>query len=454
MNSDIILLAASFVDASNIKEIVRIVAALGLLFGCISIATVHREQKLLDEWHGHESKQKSAGMDFKQWLKLWMESHKDRSRTHLYRRIECILSALAGKGGNKTLPSLRDLHDLTMQTEMSRLSPLALRVIVSCLLIIGIIGTLVGVHESIGHVTTRLDALKPALEPSMWAVGATVLLLFVRGRYVGMVDNFLSSLDTLTLNKLYVELQPPSDLKGSTSTLANKIDSFAASAKTISEATGNINDASKKMTEVAETLGKCSEQLRTLLSNSSRMLGELGGLNRQQGDLCRRVGELINDAEANRSWLEEKKRVVAGTVKSWSKMTKDVEKTVVIFDSIQRMSELLPLALEHIQNQGGLLEQLEQARGDSQTQLGKLGELHGALNENVASAGNQITLASQAYTDVDESIKGIIADKEGIRKLLEDLRLSIKTDTESISTASADCATAVNQLRAATKNNR
>lgn len=465
MNSDSILWVSSLLDTAHIKMVVIVVAVIGVLTGLRSMLTIRREAQLLDQWKRDEKgreqkeinergKQENPDSDFEVWLRNWMASKKGKSKTHLYRRLQCILSSLEGKGGDKSLPSLRDLHDLTMQTEMSRLCPLVLRVIVSSLLIIGIIGTLVGVHNSIDQVTTKLDALQPALEPSIWAVGATVFLLFVRGIYVGMMDKFLAGLDTLTLNKLYVELQPASDLKGSISTLASKINAFTQSATILNQATGNICRSSEEMESAAKTLGNCGVQFSSLMQQTEMMLTELNALNEEQKTLGSRMDTLWDAVNGDHQWLDAQKKQLGAAVQSWCKMTGDVAETVKIFDCIRKVSEHLPLALEHMQNQASLLETLRQYGESSQHEVARLEEMHRQLNERVGDAKEQVVQARALHAEVDEHIKRIIADKDGIHDKLSRVSSQIHKDISDIRVSAADCAAAVEQLRAATTNSK
>ena len=465
MNSDAILLITSLLDTAHIKILVIAVAVIGMLAGLFSIMTISGEAQLLDKWKRDENKRARKGdhatgktdervADFEVWLRNWMAGKRGKSKTHLYRRLKCILSSLEGKGGDKSLPSLRDLHDLTMQTEMSRLCPLVLRVIVSSLLIIGIIGTLVGVHNSIDQVTTKLDALQPALEPSMWAVGATVLLLFVRGIYVGMMDKFLAGLDTLTLNKLYVELQPASDLKGSISTLASKINAFTQNAAILNEATGHICRSSEEMEAAAKTLGHCGTRFSFLIQQTESMLTELKELNGEQKALDSRMNTLLDAVDSDHQWLDAQKTQLGTAVQSWCRMTGDVAETVKIFSCIKEVSEHLPLALEHMQYQESLLETLRQCGESSQNGVLQLDEMHRQLNARVDEAQEQVVQAKALHAEVDEHIRNIIADRNGIHDELSKVSSQIRKDTSDIRISAADCAAAVEKLRAATTNDR
>lgn len=116
---------------------------------------------------------------------------------HLLTRLRAM--GVADGQDTHTFTSLKDMHELTQQSELSRTCSSGLNTIVSFLLILGILGTLSGIHGVIRDGVKDIQELAPALEPSQWAVGGTVILLILRGIYLSMVDRYLYRLDTLTI---------------------------------------------------------------------------------------------------------------------------------------------------------------------------------------------------------------------------------------------------------------
>ena len=446
MNGDDLLNALMLLDASDIKLVVQLVGLIGLLAGLLAMARLSRESGLLDLWIKDEAARVPKA-SFRKWVSEWVSAHQKASSSHLIKRLNCLLAALGNKGGNRTLPSLRDLHDLTMQEEMSRVAPLILRIVVSSLLIIGIIGTLVGVHNSIGLVTTKLDALQPALEPSMWAVGGTVLLLFIRGSYVGRMDKFLARLDTLTLNKLYVELQPASDLKGSISTLSAKIDNFTESSKVLGEAAGNIDLASHELKKAVDSLGNCGEHLGSLMDDTESMLKVLKDLNAQQQQICTQAESLFNATSDQQAWFAARKSKVDEALTSWGKMTQKISKTVEAFESIGKMSEYLPLALEHMKYQENILTTLTSYGANAKEEFEKLETLRQEMSQSASEAEAQVVSSRSLYADVAANIRQIVADKKSVREQLSALGSQISNDAEKVRSLTNRVVTSMERLR-------
>lgn len=105
----------------------------------------------------------------------------------------------------QTLPSLRDLHDITLHDELSQTDSSWVNIIISILLILGILGTLMGVHDVLamrGGITEGINELSPALQPSALAVLNTVLLLILRAIYLAKMHTYVRHLDELTLHVL------------------------------------------------------------------------------------------------------------------------------------------------------------------------------------------------------------------------------------------------------------
>lgn len=141
-------------------------------------------------------------------FELWGVSTAPR---HLYNRLRALGiegESAESQSGAQEVSGLQDLHELTLQTELSRPSSTGMNTVISFLLILGILGTLTGVHGVIKAGVKDVQTLAPALEPSQWAVGFTVLLLILRGIYLRMVDRYIYRLDKLTMECLRPALSP------------------------------------------------------------------------------------------------------------------------------------------------------------------------------------------------------------------------------------------------------
>ena len=118
-------------------------------------------------------------------------------------RLKAILRATYPTGSSEVgcLPTLSDLRELSYTAERKSDMSWQLGVATSTLLISGILGTLVGVHDAIPISSAErmeLAEILPALYPSAIAVFSTVLLLILRGWYRHGVERYIGRLDRHT----------------------------------------------------------------------------------------------------------------------------------------------------------------------------------------------------------------------------------------------------------------
>lgn len=149
-------------------------------------------------------------------------------------RLETISNAVDAQS-TKLMPSLHDLHSLSEQDEMSRRSSCWLRTITSFLLIMGILGTLTGVHRVLEHGNPNIPELGRALQPSMYAVFFTIILMWLRGWYVAKLDGYLEKLDLFTMTKLMPFLQPVTDVRATTMALSQDLDELKKKEKELTD---------------------------------------------------------------------------------------------------------------------------------------------------------------------------------------------------------------------------
>lgn len=98
-----------------------------------------------------------------------------------------------------SLPSAGDLREMTLQSELSGIAPSSLNTIVSFLLILGIFGTMSGVHDVLQDLgLDDIQNMKPALRPSVVAIIFTVVLIMLRALYAALLDHYLIQLDEWT----------------------------------------------------------------------------------------------------------------------------------------------------------------------------------------------------------------------------------------------------------------
>lgn len=157
----------------------------------------------------------------------WLESEqkaqkkeKDKqsfqTQQHFFERVRALVDTqnqAAHVQVDIDLPGIGDLGSLTDMAEQRSASVVGLNVTISFLLILGILGTLFGIHEcmSDGDSLKDISELSTALWASICAVAITVALMMAKGVYQTKRIRYTSALNRFTLLHLIPHLQRDSE---------------------------------------------------------------------------------------------------------------------------------------------------------------------------------------------------------------------------------------------------
>lgn len=139
---------------------------------------------------------------------------------HLLTRLTAMGVGRKAAEAESRKADLQDARELTLQSELSRPCSAAMNTIVAFLLILGILGTLAGVHQVIQDGIQDIGRLEPALRPSQWAVGGTCLLLLLRGIYLLCVNRYVTRLDSVSMTSIH---PPKQDTKSNWKAILNSL---------------------------------------------------------------------------------------------------------------------------------------------------------------------------------------------------------------------------------------
>lgn len=276
MNMLMYLQICNVVEAPGVTEIIKIVVwgtfIVGMLCWVLARKSINEEQAA-QNWV--EEKLTNEVLTT-QLLKSLILEREDKSeipnleQSLVYSRLNEIYRVLHrdheesdGESEKRvTPPQLQDLHRMTLQEMQSRKAPTCLRITASVLLIIGICGTLWGVHACIGNhqgASSQLAALGTALEPSKYAVAFTVLLYVLQSYYLMRLERFICYLDRLTMTKFLPDLQPASGFAQTMNKVAEQVKHFGAlvsSFDAIQDAVKEMQGTASKFTQIAEGYDK------------------------------------------------------------------------------------------------------------------------------------------------------------------------------------------------------
>lgn len=127
-----------------------------------------------------------------------------------------IVSAGQAQGENvchkiQKLPSLAELSEYSFQAARTTFAMRCVMITFSSMLILGILGTLCGVHASVdAGIDNDIRVLTPAFIPSATAALMTIVLMILRGSYRRILVKLVTQIDLYTLNTLIPCLQPDS----------------------------------------------------------------------------------------------------------------------------------------------------------------------------------------------------------------------------------------------------
>lgn len=189
-------------------------------------------------------------------------------------RLYAILQSISDRNLVRKTPELSDLHELTMQRERGGKSIATFRALAPCILVLGILGTLLGVHNRIADVSTEgITALTEALIPGALAAFFTISVVWSRGGYNRKLSEFISDFDEYTLVTLLNFFQPKAQSETDFENLKQNLQ--------------KVCDSRERMECILKGIGRfravfcrteqaCAELLKKTQDNMSKMAESLG----------------------------------------------------------------------------------------------------------------------------------------------------------------------------------
>lgn len=183
-------------------------------------------------------------------------------------RFAVILKSVCRENGK--LPSLSDLRFLTYAAESARPSVWRLRVAISVLLIVGILGTLVGIHGAIssgiesGARAFPIEKLQPALLPSALAVLSTIILIILRGFYQRRVERYIGRLDRHTISCYFSVLRPPAKVSVQLREITGNVENFSTGLKNVLGSLSQIKNVPEQFSKQCEVVDAVRERINDI----------------------------------------------------------------------------------------------------------------------------------------------------------------------------------------------
>ncbi len=434
-------------------------ASIGIISFRVALHGVNREAgKLTPRLHreilGDNEERHARRKALEEWLKKEQgnsEEVKGEVRVgqgrHLLLRMKTIFESI-NRTEAQMVPSLHDLHTLTLQDEMSRYSSMLLRTITSFLLIVGICGTLLGVHDVVGGIEQLSPgSLRPALEPSMLAVGCTVVLMWLRGWYVARLDNYLEKLDLFTMTEVIPLMQPVSGMGGKTMDLSQqinklnlRIDSVQLMAQSMQELSQSVKNSAEKVHDISNriqaayesTIGSFEGLLQHLAKSEKRM--QVIGSKIQEGeDLSSEFSQSITDLSRQNETLKEackKAHSQYGELSSHlASISDEVLGTSEMIQLLEQNAKLLSEMGNNITGYEQVLRSVNEGKVAVERVMSSMADLSRKIEGSANAAYNSLEearKAQQASADIAEKLETHNADfKDHIEKGEQDVQYTV-----------------------------
>lgn len=312
-------------------------------------------------------------------------------------------------------PQLQDMHRLSEQAMFSRLAPTLLRIISNILLIVGICGTLWGVHNALngspGSSSNMFLNMSEALEPSKFAVLGTIILLICRGFFEARVERHICRVDSFTMSRLLPGLQGESGYAKELSDFTKSIHTFSESLSLSKEITMKLSDwfdslpqQEKELIMVTDTLKDIHQQL--LLTEQAQLDTE-----QQQSREEKAAQDLLLSFQVSTEDYEKKLQMIVDNWNSLHHTLSHLSTDAVLTDKARQAIETLT---NQISNASTKLEEALQMQLTEQQQIqAQLKTINKGLHDelpNMKKTVNQlIRQLEQIKTNSDSQDKSLAA---------------------------------------------
>lgn len=428
-------------DPDFIVFAVIIIFAIGLAGMLCALMRVCFYSRNLDQYKKNYKKQirQEGG-------KVILKTQKE-DRDPLDERCRILEEVLADANGACRIPELHDLNEYTIQVEFAGIPPSLLRIIISFLLIVGIFGTLSGVEGLLNNGNIDIKELPPALRPSMFAVGGTVLLLWARGIYDYFFRKYLQELNSFTMEKLLPAL--PLNFSGNSGSVGLE--------QLQSQNRGFQNDMSdfKKSVNALEGLCKNLTQEKELLSNKVNLLDKAaegvtgmtvrikeneklhGVISNQHQVLLADVPESVEDIKLKLSMLKQLNQVMDSITGVFLSLAESVEGTGRQMKDLLEVAEEIPTFTGEMREYSDSIRQMCEMRAkfssaseSLENQIKELAHLEQSISEKIETPARtfldelQTLLQSRQIqqNDFDAYLKGYDAE---VKKIFASIQKSI-----------------------------
>ncbi len=414
-----ILLAAGMGQTSAVTTIITIVVWGVFIIGAIALAkSLHAIAQEAAALKWVEQKLGSAQLSTEMLQKEILNREDTSEMPYLenslvYSRLNEIARVLSRDKKNSndseekqvTPPQLQDMHRMTLQEMQSRPAPTWLRITASVLLIIGICGTLWGVHACIGNqhgATSQLAALGSALEPSKFAVLFTVLLYVGQSWYLMRLERFICYLDRLTMTKFLPDLQPASSFSQTMQQVAQQVQQFGqliSGFDSIEKTVKEMQNTAEKFTQIAEGYEQRSLVIKKNLDAIDATGKNIEGAYQQLHDEVQAASESVERLALQLGTAIKREDEVETAAQSFAEMLENLKSHIATVENAAGLVVATQQSLANLTDGAAALAPL-------QSSVVSLGENCLQLKEQVSQTRDETLRVKSALSDEVQRLHG------------------------------------------------
>lgn len=435
-------------------DIVTILVFVAFLIGFIAISyawwvDLGRERKYFRKLETHcglnERGQSDVVMTSEALVSLLEQDRAAMRKTMVGRRIENILLALArhkdadsmgGSNGSSKRqavapPQMQDLHRMTQQLVFSRFAPTVARVIVSVLLILGICGTLWGVHGVLRVTNFEIKDMSTALNPSKFAVLFTIILAGMRGFYSAAVEKFIWKIDRLTMMHILPDLMPASDIGTAMQQFTQTVDELKARLEKMNSTT--LSDASAKFSRTVDDFSGAATEFRAYVKkhsvsseeNQTKISAEIEAGNQH----LREISELLCAVAQCQQVTKGEAEQLNSSMSRINEILKRFEVTGAVLETFSQeahaLREHLQNAVHVVQTENQMLADIQAAESSLNDTADKMSECSQQLAKQVGEYDATSHKIYQSAVSARISAEQTVAHSEEVSKKVEDLSAAL-----------------------------
>ena len=222
-------------------------------------------------------------------------------------RWAAMLKAVKAENAVRKVPSFTSLRAINLQQSYAS-HAVWLRIVMPMLLVLGILGTLAGVHAALGmpvqqdHEQQRLmECVSEALLPGILATFCTILLMLCRGMYRMKFNRMMRELDNMTLCVFLPSLQIQSHLGATIDEFCSQIGKLAVLGTICNEIHAQLERSFGHVSEVCQEM--CRGKGLLEISRGVSSLGRLFSLLlAQKREYAAGFVKLISAMDRLREW--------------------------------------------------------------------------------------------------------------------------------------------------------